>query len=143
MEEGSAMYRVIEQIMQNSSFLGMNQMYKNSNDQLIIEALKNNCRAYLSLLLKYINKNNSIVRKSLISVASNANFTFQNFMKSSYLSVEWIKLLFALSDACNAPFHKFNLENAIELCDQVNTPVTKECKKLIQDRLATLNNTKK
>ena len=109
--------KLIDTIMKLTYFNGINQIKLNDTKKFVYYCVEYNFFDYLSILLKYFNKNN-------IAIANGINYEDSPLLlllKKEHLTEEWLQLLFNICIQCKVCITDEAYKEAINLCQTNDT----------------------
>ena len=114
--------KIVELIMRLSYFKGMNEKRDDIDfgvQGFVSQCIDNNAFGYLSLVSKYIDKNDRIVGISLNSTQGFGEkiHPLVRLLESEHVNEEWVKLYFDLCKKCKVCFDQTVLNQAIQVCN--------------------------
>ena len=97
--------------------------YLSLSQEIILYCIKSNSFEYLSLILKYMEKNKHCIENGInfeeYGSKSEPCPPLITLLKSDFINQEWLTLYFELSNQADVLVYEETLKDAIKLCDEM------------------------
>ena len=120
LKDESLLYRMIETVMKSEYFDGLSQIGKEDRENILRVLCKYNCHEYLKLILKYIDKNKSVIENGINFIDRSKDSCLSIVIKNEECDATMFDLLFEASRVSNVKIDAKIIDHALTLCQSDN-----------------------